>query len=385
MNRKIHTNEKIILALSWRDIRSPKCGGAEVHTYNLMKCLKEQNYKFISFAPHYNGIPDEEVDENITYIRKGNIITVIFHALCYYVKNQKHIDFVINQCNTHNFFTRLWVPKKKRIFYIHQLTREIWDINARFPLNLIGKKLENFSLRLNRHDYTITVSESTKQELVELGFDPNKIFIIYNAVDPQIIKDEVADKADNKDFIYVGRYSKYKGIDVAVEALGMVHEKYTDAKLRIVGKEDEAFIEEIISPISQKYNLTIGNNDNCDIIICGFVSEEEKLRLMEKSKALLFPSIREGWGIIVSEAAARGTPSIVYNSPGARDAVNFGSAGYICSQNTVSELYINMLSAIEDLDIYKKIQLDALEYVKCFNWEKNKKTLNKMFERIIDE
>ena len=373
-------DNKTILALSWRDIRSPKSGGAEVHTYNLMKCLKEQNYKFISFAPHYDGVPDNEVDENITYIRKGNIITVIFHAFCYYRKNRKTIDYVINQCNTHNFFTRLWVPKRKRIFYIHQLTREIWDINAGFPLNIIGKTLENFSLRLNRHDYTITVSESTKQELVELGFDPNKIYLAYNAVNPEIIKDKVDDnKISNRDFIYVGRYSKYKGIDAAIEALGMVHKKYPDAKLRIVGKEDQAFIDEIIAPISQKYNLTIGNNDNCDIIICGFVLEEEKLRLMEKSKALLFPSIREGWGIIVSEAAARGTPSIVYNSPGARDAVNFGKAGYMCDSNNPSDLAKLMLDTIENVNRYTDIQHKALAYVKRFSWNHNRDEIEQMF------
>lgn len=373
-------DNKTILALSWRDIRSPKSGGAEVHTYNLMKCLKEQNYNFISFAPHYDGVSDNEVDENITYIRKGNIITVIFHAFCYYRKNRKTIDYVINQCNTHNFFTRLWVPKKKRIFYIHQLTREIWDINAGFPLNIIGKTLENFSLRLNRHDYTITVSESTKQELVELGFDTDKIYLAYNAVDPEIIKDKVDDnKVSNRDFIYVGRYSKYKGIDASIEALGMVHEKYPDAKLRIVGKEDQAFIDEIIAPISQKYNLTIGNNDNCDIIICGFVSEDEKLRLMEKSKALLFPSIREGWGIIVSEAAARGTPSIVYNSPGARDAVAFGNAGYMCDSNNPSDLAKLMLDTIENANRYTDIQHKALAYVKRFSWNHNRDEIEQMF------
>ncbi len=372
-----------ILALSWRDIRSPKSGGAEVHTCNLMKSLNEQGYRFISFAPYYDGLPRKEVIDNITYIRKGNVFSVIFYAFLYYRKHRNEIDYVINQCNTHNFFTRFWVPVNKRIFYIHQLTREIWDINAGFPLNKIGKAMENFSLKLNKHDYTITVSESTKQELVELGFIESRIRLLYNAVDKKIIKDTIDDnKKDNKDFIYVGRYSRYKGIDAAIEAFGLVHDKYNDAKLRIVGKPDEDFIKEIIKPLSVKYKLIVGNTDNCDIIVCGFVSEEQKLQLMEDSKALLFPSIREGWGIIVSEAAARGTPSIVYNSPGARDAVNFGKAGYMCSKNTVKELYDHMLSVIEDLDKYEKMQQVALDYVKGFNWNNNRDTFIEMIKEM---
>ncbi len=348
-----------------------------------MELFDKNKYSLISFTPRYSGLSDYETIDGVRYIRKGNEFTVIVAAIIFYLKNHKKIDYVVNQCNTHNFFTRLWVPRKKRIFYIHQLTREIWDINAKFPLNVIGKRFENFSLKLNRHDYTITVSESTKQELIELGFDPNKIFLIYNAVDSNIIKDEIDDaKLSNRDFIYVGRYSKYKGIDAAVEAIGIVHQKYPDTKLRIVGKADEEYIQDVILPIAQKYDLTIGNNDNCDIIICGFVSEEEKLRLMEKSKALLFPSIREGWGIIVSEAAARGTPSIVYNSPGARDAVNFGAAGYLCAYNKPDELAKLMLDSIENVNRYIDMQNRALRYVSQFNWKNNREEVKRMFSKM---
>ncbi|WP_248405345.1 glycosyltransferase family 4 protein [Butyrivibrio fibrisolvens] len=137
--------------------------------------------------------------------------------------------------------------------------------------------------------------------------------------------------------------------------------------------------------ISQKYNLTIGNNDNCDIIICGFVSEEEKLRLIEKSKALLFPSIREGWGIIVSEAAARGTPSIVYNSPGARDAVDFGNAGYMCDSNNPSDLAKLMLDTIENANRYTDIQHKALAYVKRFSWNHNRDEIVQMICRLSSD
>ncbi|MBR6147703.1 MAG: glycosyltransferase family 4 protein [Lachnospiraceae bacterium] len=368
-----------ILALSWRDIRSPQRGGAEVHTYQMMKCLDEQNYEFICFGPHYDGVIDYEKIDNITYIRKGNTFSVIFHAFSYYRKHRNEIDYVINQCNTHNFFTRFWVPSKKRIFYIHQLTREIWDINVHFPFSKIGKYLENLSLKLNKNDYTITVSESTKRDLIGLGFNPDKIVIIYNAVDNSIIKEFIDDNKDaNQDFIYVGRYSKYKGIDAAVEAFGMLHKKHPNSKLRIVGKEDISYIDKVLLPMANQYGLKVGNNDTCDIVLCGFVPEEEKLQLMEISRALLFPSIREGWGIIVSEAAARGTPSIVYNSPGVRDAVNFGQAGYLCKSNNSYELSRLMLETIENTEGYQMMRQNALGYVRRFNWNKNREELERM-------
>ena len=100
-------------------------------------------------------------------MRHGNVSTVIFAAVRFYSLNRKNIDFVIDQCNTHRFFTPLWVKPEKRIFYIHQLTKEIWDYSAKFPLSKIGKALEEWFLWLNRHDPVITVSESTKNELIE--------------------------------------------------------------------------------------------------------------------------------------------------------------------------------------------------------------------------
>ena len=88
----------------------------------------------------------------------------------YYKKNRKNIDFVVDQCNTHRFFTPFWVKRKKENFYIHQLTREIWDINLNPPISTIGKLMETPLLWIYRKDYTITVSNSTKKDLLEIGF-----------------------------------------------------------------------------------------------------------------------------------------------------------------------------------------------------------------------
>ena len=61
----------------------------------------------------------------------------------------------------------------------------------------------------------------------------------------------------------------------------------------------------------------------------GFVSEEEKLALLRRTWANLFPSPKEGWGITVMEAAACGTPSLASDSPGLRDSVRDGETGYL--------------------------------------------------------
>ena len=111
-----------ILALSWRDITSPNAGGAEVHTHQMLSRADQTKYRIYHLATRREGQPESEVIDGITYLRHGNALTVILAAMQFYQKNKDNIDFVIDQCNTHRFFTPLWVAPQKRIFYIHPVS-----------------------------------------------------------------------------------------------------------------------------------------------------------------------------------------------------------------------------------------------------------------------
>lgn len=172
----------VVLLLSWRDIRSPKSGGAEIFTHEMLKRSQQGRFQFIHFSPQFEGMPEHEVIDGITYIRKGNIYSVIYYAMRYYRRHRGKIDYVINQANTHQFFTRFWVEASKRIFFIHQLTREIWFENAKFPLNVIGFHMEPLMLKLARKDRTLTVSPSTRYDLLKLGFHPDRVHLLPEAL-----------------------------------------------------------------------------------------------------------------------------------------------------------------------------------------------------------
>ncbi len=376
---------KTILSLSWRDLKSPTAGGAEVQTHEMLSRVNHEKYRVIHLAAKYGDEAEQEEIDHVNYIRKGGIFSVIWFAFLYYKRNRKNIDYVIDQCNTHRFFTPFWVKKEKRIFYIHQLTREIWDIMLQFPMSKIGKAMETTMLKWNRRDYTIALSESTKADLVSVGFDPEKITIIPIGVDfcPWDPEDFL-EKEKTPTFVYAGRYASYKGIDVAVEAFGRLKTDYPDAKLWILGKKNEQYVADCLMPISEKYSLSWGGaaGEDADIICWGFVSEEEKLNLFSKATALLFPSVREGWGIPISEAGDVGTPSIVFDSPGIRDAVNFGNAGYLCKTNDAEGLLAQMMLAIADERLYSQMREKAYEFSSQFLWEKTGGKLEEVLDKL---
>lgn len=385
--KKIKQSNKItILALSWRDIKSPNAGGAEVHTHEMLSRADKSKYRIYHLATRAKGQAESEKIDGVTYLRHGNAITVIIAAMRFYAKNKNNIDFVIDQCNTHRFFTPFWVESKKRIFYIHQLTKEIWDYSAKFPLSKIGKLMEESFLKVNKNDAVITVSESTRDELIQRGYNADKIKIIHNGVSfKPWDKEKWCNKEENPTFIYAGRYSPYKGIDVAVEAIAQVKKVYPDAKLWIIGKKNQEYVDENLMPICQKNNLIWqdAENDNPagDIVSWGYVSEEKKLELLSRAHVLLFPSIREGWGIPITEAGCVGTPCIAFDSPGIREAVDYGKAGYLCSKNTVDGLCEQMSMAISDKIVYSSKRENAYKYSSQFLWDE----VGKEFEQFIDE
>lgn len=374
---------KTILMLSWRDIKNPYMGGAEVFTHEVLKRLAKYGYRIIHFSPVFEGAARKEKIDEIYYLRQGNVFSVIFHAMVFYKKNRKSIDLVIDQCNTHHFFTPLWVEKGKRAFLIFQLCRELWSVMMPGIIGKIGYFLELPLLRLNRHDLTFTESESVRQELIQIGFEKDKVHIIpiglnFTPWDPKCFLPKEKDPT----FIYVGRYARYKGINDLITAFGMLKQEYPQAKLWLVGKKDEKYIHDILEPLWEKYNLNAGNQEQDDIRLWGFLDEEKKKELQSRAHALVFPSLREGWGMIVTEAAAVGTPSIVYNCTGGVDAIDYGRAGYLCRENTIKELYTKMKEVIEDKKEYQKRRRQAYEFAKHFSWNGSVERLKSILVKI---
>ncbi len=383
LNRKeVHMkkNKTNLLFLSWRDIKAPKMGGAEVFTHEMLKNVDKTKFTINHISPKFKGSLSEEVIDGVNYIRRGNIATVILYAMYYYFKNRKSIDFVIDQCNEHRFFTPFWIPKNRRIFFIHQFGRELWRRNLRFPFSEIGFRLEDVITKIYKNGYTFTVSPSTECDLIEVGFNKKNIGILPEGISflpwhPT----QFLEKEDKVTFTYVGRFARYKGIDSAIDAFGQLKKDYPDARMWIVGKEKSKFKDEVLMPIIEKHKLVIDK----DIVFHGFVSEERKLELMSKSHTLLYPSDREGWGLTVTEAGAVGTPSIVYNSPGLIDAVNNGQAGYIASKNDSNELFELMKDSIENKKLYKTMRNNAYEFSKKFQWTRTAEVLEEEMHKLM--
>ena len=312
-----------ILIYNWRDIKNPDAGGAEVFTHEIARRLVDNGHNITWFTAKFSGCQKEEIVDGIKIIRDGNRYTVYLKAREYYKKyfSKQGFDVIIDEINTIPFFTPKFVNNgEKIVVLIHQLAREFWFYETKFPINYLGRYFfEDRWLKSYVDIPTMTVSESTKKDLVDLGF--KNISIIPEGINFKPL-DCVGEKEKDPTFIFVGRLKKAKLPDHAIRAFNIVKKEIPNAKLWVVG--------------NGYYKKELEEMAGDGVTFFGSVDGNKKLELMSKTWAILVPGVREGWGLVVTEANAMGTPAIGYNVPGLRDSIKDGCTGFLCDPNCES-------------------------------------------------
>ncbi len=343
-----------ILMLSWKDLKNPEKGGAEVVIDIYLNGLAKKGHEVTLFTKKYQGALDEENYNEYKIIRKGGKLSVYLHGFLYALKNRNKFDIFIDQICVIPFFTPLVISKKKKIAFFHQLTKEIWFYECKFPLALIGYILEWFYLKLYFNTKCICVSKSTEKDWRKYSLSKESI-VLENNIDFKPI-DKIIKK--EKFFVFCGRLVRNKRVEDCIKAISQVK----NFKLHIIGEGDRTYKHELANLISC---LKLEKR----VIFTGYIPLEERNKLMAKAFAILVTSVREGWGLIVTEANANGTLAITYNVPGLRDA---NKTGFICKNNNYFELADYMNKLINNKSLMLTLSKKSLEFSKGYcNWEKN--------------
>ena len=103
----------------------------------------------------------------------------------------------------------------------------------------------------------------------------------------------------------------------------------------------------------------------------GLVSREQKIELMQRAHVLAVTSIKEGWGLVVTEAASQGTPAVVYGVDGLRDSVRDGETGIITAGNTPQALAQSIERLLSDAALYEKLRENAWQWSKEITFDKS--------------
>jgi glycosyltransferase involved in cell wall biosynthesis len=347
-----------ILILNWRCPKHPRAGGAEYLTHEIAKRLVADGDSVEWFSASFPGSASNENLDGITLVREGRQWTVHWQAFRRYRKSaRERFDVIIDEVNTFPFFAPFWagVPVVLSIF---QLAREVWWYESRFPLNVLGFALEPLYLAPYRHTIALTISQSTLDDLRRLGFN-RQITIMPIGVD-QVASPNMG-KAAVPTFLYVGRLSPSKRIEHVLRAFAEFRSTTGNGVLWIVGSGLEQYQRTLL-----RLSSRLGIRDH--VVYCGRVSLGERRRRMEQAHALLLTSVREGWGLVVTEANACGTPAIGYSVPGLRDSIRHGETGLLV-EPTPRALAAAMGQISTNQSLYAHLAKGAKSWSTRFNFE----------------
>lgn len=354
-----------ILLLSWRGPKHPHAGGAEYSSHEHSKGWVKAGHKVTLFTSSFIGAKSEEDVDGVHIKRVGSqILGVHLQAIFWYLfgKHPK-FDIVIDEVHGIPFFTPLYVRKKKLVF-IHEVAKEVWKLNPwPFPFNLlpavIGTIFEPFIFKtFYKKVPFMTVSQSTKNDLMGWEIPEDNIRVIHNGFNNPNYPQKK--KETKKTIIYLGALSKDKGIEDALDAFGYLFKMRQDVQFWVVGKGERHYLEHLRRKVSLLGITRVTK-------FFGFVSEREKYELLSKAHILINPSIREGWGFVVIEAASRGTPTVAYNVAGLKDSVVDGKTGLLCDPNPKS-LADKIKYLLENEKLYEVLSKNCLKQSRKFSW-----------------
>jgi glycosyltransferase involved in cell wall biosynthesis len=358
-----------ILILNWRCPKNPRAGGAEFLTHEVAKRLVADGNEVEWFSATFPGADREESLDGVRIVRSGRQWSVHLRAFARYFRRLRpHFDLVIDEVNTIPFLTPLWADVPV-FMLIYQLAREVWWYESPFPISLLGFLLEPLYLRFYRKVPTFTESESTLRDLRRIGFS-GSITVVPVGVD--VGSRLVRPKPEAPNFLYVGRLAPSKRVNDIIRAFDVFRKFTPDARLWLVGDGSPNHVRSLRKLVAR---LHLENS----VDFLGRVSRGQKHQRMAEAYALLMASVREGWGLVVTEANSFGTPAIVYDVPGLRDSVRHGRTGLIVSP-TPEALAEGMLLLWKDRVLCERLAAGASNWSSSFTADRTVDSISLVLE-----
>ena len=292
-----------VLLLNWRDLKHPSSGGAEVWAHHIAEGLVLRGHDVTFFAAHVADAPEVEFVNGVGVVRRGSRLTVYREAKKFYMEDPTRFDVILEEINTRPFFAYSW-GSTPVVHMIHQVAKEVWKYEAPFPVSFVGRYIfEPRWLKKLSGKHVMTLSPSSAESLVEYGIK-DAIVALPGSDDSQVV---LSEKASVPTVVFLGRLVPSKRPDHVVEAFRLLRSQIPNAELWMIGS----------GQMKQKLEKHLSSG----VTLLGHVSHEERQSRLARAHILVATTVREGWGLNVSEASAVGTPTIGYDAPGLRDSI----------------------------------------------------------------
>jgi glycosyltransferase involved in cell wall biosynthesis len=345
-----------IVFMAWRDLAHPQSGGSEVVVDRLATGLQGRGHEVTLLA----GDPVQQRAYNV--VGTGGRISQYLRAPAAYVRHHRDADIVIDVENGIPFFSPFY-RRGPLVCFVNHVHAEQWKMLFPSPIAELGELLElKLMPRVYRDRQFVALSPSTARELLDLGIDASRIETFTMGCDPAT---RSRPRSPTPNFLCLGRLVPHKRVELLLAAWPHVHAR-TGGRLIIAGE----------GPMRPELERTRVPG----VEFVGYVTDEEKQRLLDEAWLLVHPAHHEGWGLVIMEAAAHGTPTLAYDVVGVRDSVRHGVSGILVdSVEEFTRRWIELASRPDELD---SLSQGALLWSAEHSWDRSVKEFEELLRDV---
>jgi glycosyltransferase involved in cell wall biosynthesis len=374
-----------ILVLNWRSILSRSAGGAEIHCYEIFnRIAKNGNVVHLIASCDDLTKPKNALIGKIrvSHVTNKESFYPLFSFFGLHRFFLRYFDVIVEDVSKFPIFWPLLLSKlfsKPFVIIVHHVHGKTLFKELPYPFSVLLYLLELFGLKFYSifNPYVVTVSESTKWELISLGFDEEKIKVVYNGLsfNSNVCFSSAEKRAPFPLIVYFGRVKKYKRLDHLILAAEQISLDVENMRVVIAGKGDAEVYEEL-SALAKQIGL------DGVVEFHGETNEKNKVDILRSAWVYAITSMKEGFGISVIEAQAFGVPVVAYDVPGLNESVKNLRSGILVRDGDIAGLAKAITLLISDRVLREKLSREARCYASSFSWDKSAHQVSLLLNQI---
>jgi glycosyltransferase involved in cell wall biosynthesis len=259
--------------------------------------------------------------------------------------------------------------------------------NLPFPTKILKRMYDRMFIgRLNRYvSEFLLLTKDQIHELKKLNIDADKIKVwsagydvtrYRKKIDPKKAK-KILDKyglealnSEHQKYAFnMGRIEEYKGIQDIV----MLANDFPKITFVIAGR-DHGYLNHLKDMVADK------NVNNVKFI--GEIDEDEATVLLQNAYVFIFPSKKEGWGIVLAEAMSVGVPCVAYDIPNVRTVFTDSKSGFLVKD--IKEMKQSLIKVINNTKLRSTLSKHAFIESEKYDFHNNLPILEKLYSKVLE-